>query len=560
MDDSLDGHGLSREQLLAKDEAAAHFSQLDGDSGRDPARPPRAPDSGGACEWRGDAPDPELDDLAHACEKSQQPSRPADTCDWHGDEAEPHKDDLGQICRPDNQAQQPNQHNKPVKEAESVQMPIPNHPKGAVIPENFISSEGSKSHSQKHDPQPVFDTATRNGKQPEHGKRPKNKKGHAGNAAGPSNAAPKESGVADEYPTEDRTHSPWVDSLEQLPPTLLEKVNISVKETLEAAASMLTPSAQEESQSQEPAKKEKIRRSSGLAPASAAPPPPDYYIPRSAKPLADPLIQGEENGSSKKHKRERSRAEKKAQREAQRRARQDKIKEKKETRRGEKERRRKERQWKKAAKKGGELPLQLRQGLRLDPGSKVPYNPKCDICTKAAASAMSSKKMNPRCTTCAKAAEHESTDQYLKSLKINLAELPSLDDLLDAVKKFIDKETRTEEGARSSDQVRSDGELLEHIALHIRDFSTNGGECHLRGHKCNKNGQPGHLTRHGLDGNGDSPPTTDGEQTVSYPSRNSDSPTLPSPPTVDWWVRAMSSKELSYRPNSPPRAVTPFRR
>ncbi|KAI0458636.1 hypothetical protein F5B21DRAFT_528375 [Xylaria acuta] len=520
MDHSFDGHGVSREQLQAKAEAAACAGQLDGDSSHGPAGPHRALRPGDACEWRGDAPDPELDDLAHAHEKNQQPSRP-------------------------------------VEEADSVQMPIPRPPKMAGIPETLLPPASDESPDQNHDPQPAL------GVLPEHEKKPKSKKAHAENAAGPSNAPPRERETANEHRTEGRTHSPWVDSLEQLPATMIGKVNRSVKETLEAAASILAPSSQKELESQEPTVAEKTRRSSGLAPVSAAPPPPDLYVPRLIQSPNGPLTDNEEHRDNKKHKRERSRSEKKAQREAKRRARHEKNKERRERRKEEREMRRKEKEWKKTAKRGGELPLQLRQGLRLAPGLKVPYNSKCDICTKAAASAMSSKKRDPKCTACAKAAEHESTDQYLKSLKINLAELPSLDDLLNIIKKFLEKEKRTEGGAQTSDQAHSDEELLEHIALHIRDFATNGGEYHLRGHKCNKNGQPGHLGRHGLDGNRDSPTTTDGEQTISNASRSSDSPTVSSRPVVDWWVRAMSSKELPstpYCPNSPPRAVTPLRR
>ncbi|TRX99030.1 hypothetical protein FHL15_000372 [Xylaria flabelliformis] len=577
MDHSFDGHGLSREQLLAKAEAAAHARQVDSESSHDLVGPPQASRADKACEWRGDAPDPEIDDLAHACEnnQNQQPSRPVEACDWRGDEPEHHQDDLGQICQPDNQAKQSDQRNEPAEEVDSVQMPIPRSSKVTGIPETrsysphddvsanalvnnlpVLPPASDKTPDQKHGSQPVSGTPARDAKQTEQAKRPKREKAHAGNAtAGPSNPPPKDHGAAKKYPTEGRTHSPWVDSLEQLPATVIEKLNNGVKETLEAAASVLTPIVQND---QKPAEAERTRKSSGLAPISAAPPPPDLYIPRPAQPLEGQIIEDD-----KKHQRERSRSEKKAQREAKRKARQEKIKEKREARRGEKEMRRKERQWKKTAKKGGELPLQLRQGLRFAPDSKVPYNSECDICTKAAASTMSSKKRDPKCTTCAKAAEHESTDQFLKSLKINLAELPSLDDLLSVIKKFLEKEKGTDGGAPTSDQAQLNVELLEHIAQHIRDFATNGGEVHLRGHKCNKNGQPGHLGRHGLDGNRDSPPTTDGEQTVSNPSRNSDSPTTSSPPPVDWWIRAMSSKELpstAYRPSSPPRADTPLRR
>ncbi|KAI0437309.1 hypothetical protein F4803DRAFT_556144 [Xylaria telfairii] len=556
MDHSLDGHGLSREQLQVKAEAAGIAGQLDGDSSQDLTGPPRATEPDDVCEWRGDAPDPELDDLAHACEKNQQQSRPADACDWRGDEPEQHEDELSRTCQPDNHAQDSDQHDEPIEEIESVQMPIPRLPKVVGIPELFLP-DGDKSPGQKRRSPPGSGTTTRDVKQPEHGKRPKPKKAHAGNIASPSKLPPKEHETPKEYPAEGRAHSPWVDSLEQLPAAVLEKVNMGVKETLEAAASILAPSARKDSQSQEPTVMGNIGRSSGLAPVSAAPPPLDLYIPRTAQPPAEPLMDDERNGSNEDHKRESNRSEKKAQREARRKARQDKIKEKKETRKGEKERRRKEKEWKKTAKKGGELPLQIRQGLRSALGSNVPYNPKCIICTKAAASAMSSKKKDPKCTTCAKAAIYESTDQYLKSSKINLVELPSPDDLLNGIKKLLEKEKKGR--GKISDDARLAEELLEHITEHVRDFAANGEDYNVRAHKCNQKGQPGHLGRQGLDGNRDSPTTTDGEQTIS----NSGLSTASSPPMIDWWVRAMSSKELPstpYHRNSPSRTVTPFRR
>ncbi|KAI0387726.1 hypothetical protein F5Y04DRAFT_274578 [Hypomontagnella monticulosa] len=45
-----------------------------------------------ACDWRGDSPEPELDDLAH--HKIHQPRPPDEVCDWQGDPPEPEFDDL----------------------------------------------------------------------------------------------------------------------------------------------------------------------------------------------------------------------------------------------------------------------------------------------------------------------------------------------------------------------------------------------------------------------------------------------------------------------------------
>ncbi|KAI3337928.1 hypothetical protein F4824DRAFT_499707 [Ustulina deusta] len=565
MDYSFDGHGLSREQLRAKAEAAELTGQLDGDaSHRQPAHP-RTPKPDDACDWQGDAPEPELDDLAQACEKNQQPSLHADVCDWRGDEPERHEDDLGQIFQSDNrQAQQSGRVDTPVKQDDAIQMPIPRLPQVAEIPEILLPSTDDQSLSQNHDTKPPVEPPARDGKQSGHGKKPKKKKAHAANTAGPSKTPPRENGGEDESPTGDQTHSPWVDSLDQMPTSVIEKVNLGIKHSLEAARSILTPPAREQSQSPGSAAGEKTRGTTSLAPVSAAPPPSDFFVPSPSRHSTEPPTEiGVYDGNQKKE-RERKRSERKARHEAKRKARQEKNQERKEKRRETKERNRKEKQWQKAAKKGGELPAHLLQGLRIAPDSKVSYHPNCDICKTSTASVVSSKKRDPKCPTCTKAAERESTNQYLKSSKINLTDLPSLDELLDIVRHLTgqdSKDKKPKEEVSASDQGRADEELVQHISQHIRDLVTHGGEADLSGHKCNAKDQPGHSGRHGYDGH-DSPVSTDGGQMISSSSQNSDLSTIPTPPEVDWWVQAISSNESApspYRPLSP-RTVTPLPR
>lgn len=162
---SLDGSGLSREQLQAKAEAeaAAIAGQLDG------GPHPGDPASNSSCEWRGDAPEPELDDLAHPHEQPHQSSRPANACDWRGDEPDPLEDDLGPICQPEDQSRQPNRLDEQGKEANSYQMPIPRLSKVAGIsgtrsyllalncsplPNQLLEfpSANDESTAQNHDP------------------------------------------------------------------------------------------------------------------------------------------------------------------------------------------------------------------------------------------------------------------------------------------------------------------------------------------------------------------------------------------------------------------------
>ncbi|KAI1420976.1 hypothetical protein F5Y12DRAFT_770542 [Xylaria sp. FL1777] len=344
--------------------------------------------------------------------------------------------------------------------------------------------------------------------------------------------------------------------------SVIEKVNLGIKHTLEAASSILTPPAREQSQSPGPAAGKKTRGSTGLAPVSAAPPPSDFYMPGTSSLSIEQLTEDEGRGSNKKKDRERKKSERKARREEKRKVKREKSKEKKENRKQAKERNRKEKEWEKVAKKGGELPAHLLQGLRITSSSKVPYNPNCDICTKSAASITSSKKRDPKCTTCAKAAEREFTNQYLKSSNINLGDISSTEELLDAIRnvlEIISKELKLKGDAQAGDKGRANEELVQHISLHVRDLATHGGPANLRGHKCNAECQPG---RHGLDGNRDSPVSTDRGQIISHSSRNSDTPTRPAtPPEVDWWVQAMS-KESPTSPNRPlsPCAVTPLPR
>ncbi|KAI0401009.1 hypothetical protein F4802DRAFT_609670 [Xylaria palmicola] len=547
MNCSLDGHGLSQAQRQAKAEAAAFAGETDANSPHQRDAHSRPPAQDDTCEWQGDAPDPELDDLAAECDANRQPSRPVDTCDWRGDGPEQQQDDLSPICPPPQQVLQSDRSHEPVKEPDSVQTPTLPPSERAGPPAILVPSADDKDPAQKHDAVPSLDRPARDGKPFELGKRPRKNKPHAGNAAGPSIA-----------PTRDKTHSPWVDSLEQMSATVMEKVNIGVKQTLEAATSRLGPAAHDEPQPKEPAVTGKSRRNSSLAPASAAAPLPEFYVPRPAQTSTDQPEDDDLGVNSKRHQRERSRSEKKARREARRRARQEKTKERRAKRKEEKERHRKEREWKKIARKGKELPPHLRQGLRPAPGLKVPYHPECDICTRAAASAMSSKKRDPSCTTCGMTAERESTNQYLESAKLDLGELPTWEDILNSIKKFLGKEKNSATEPRQGG-AHVDEELAKHIALHVQDFTANGGEPSLRGHKCNKKGRSGHPGRHGLDGNRDSPTTTDRDNSTS----NSDASTAPALSEVDWWVRAVSSTQSPYSPycpDLPPLAITPLPR
>ncbi|KAI3318600.1 hypothetical protein HD806DRAFT_549019 [Xylariaceae sp. AK1471] len=557
MDRSFDGHGLSRPQLQAKAEAAAYTGQLDGDSSNVNAGAvlPGTPRPDDLCDWRGDSPEPELDDLSHACNNKQQPSRP--------------EDDAGESSQSNDQTKQPAQGDELAEEADSFPIPPPRKPTHPAIPENFSPPADGKTSNTRSNPELPIESLVEDGKRSEHGKIFKKKRARAASTAGPSNVPLTENGAENEPPTQDRSHSPWVDSLDQMPGTMQQKVNKGIKQALEAVTSILTPFARTQSHAPEPTVAEETTetsKTSGLAPETAVLPPSDFYIPRPIQnlpALPEQRTDNENSGDDKKQGKNRKKAEKRAKNEARHRARKEKNEEKKKVRREQKERRRKEKEWKKIEKKGGDIPQTLLQGLRITPGTKIPYDPRCDICTKSSVATLSSPKRNPKCTTCAKTAEREATSQYLKSSKINLVDLPSLDDLFDAIKKALGKRKKTTGGTPADYQGQIDEELVKHIALHVQDFASNGGEAALRGHTCNDQGQQGHLGRQGLDGNRDSPTMVDGGQMISSPYKHSSLSGMSTSSEVDWWVQALYSSDPSSTPccpSSPYRAVTPLRR
>ena len=362
-------------------------------------------------------------------------------------------------------------------------------------------------------------------------------------------------------------HSPWVDSLDQMSEVVHERVNKGFQQTVSAITRILTPpghqQSDEKSPAQEPAAADEAIRGSGLAPESAAHPPSDFYVQRSTRAPPGQLTDEEDSKSSKAKEKARRRADKKAQHEARRQAKKDRQRAKKEKRREHKERTRKEREWKKVEKQGGDLPVAIVQGLRISPDTKIPYNPRCEVCSKSAVAAISSSKWNPKCTLCGKAAQREATRDYMKSSKIQLGNVASLEDLINMTSTSVRRKKTTGDNVAGF-QEDIDNELAKHMALHIQDYVSNGGEAALRVHTCNDKGQPGHLARQGLDGNRDSPTMVDGSQVIQCPLADQGIPSTSTTSEVDWWVRAVASSNSStthHRSGSPhPTAVAPLRR
>lgn len=97
----LDGLSLSRPQVQAKAEAqdAAYAGQLDGDSSHDRGQRNATPRPIDTCDWKGDPPEDEDDDLSHACNTKQQPFRPVDASDKRDKRPERHGYDYGKDDR-----------------------------------------------------------------------------------------------------------------------------------------------------------------------------------------------------------------------------------------------------------------------------------------------------------------------------------------------------------------------------------------------------------------------------------------------------------------------------
>lgn len=108
-----DGDSDPHKPTGSKAPESGDVSQLGGDS--DPHKPTSSkthkPEN--SCDWKGDAPDPELDDLAHPPAAHDPSSHPADARDQGGDEPEQQQDDpgqVGQVGQPNSQDKQPDEH------------------------------------------------------------------------------------------------------------------------------------------------------------------------------------------------------------------------------------------------------------------------------------------------------------------------------------------------------------------------------------------------------------------------------------------------------------------
>ncbi|KAH9891464.1 hypothetical protein F4778DRAFT_336036 [Xylariomycetidae sp. FL2044] len=98
---SLDGNSMSQAQHQAKIEAVEEAGwQRDGPSDATAREEAKRSTSAPACDWRGDSPEPELDDLAHPSDDAGKPVQPDEVCDWSGDEPEAEHDALDDIHLP----------------------------------------------------------------------------------------------------------------------------------------------------------------------------------------------------------------------------------------------------------------------------------------------------------------------------------------------------------------------------------------------------------------------------------------------------------------------------
>ncbi|KAJ3574697.1 hypothetical protein NPX13_g4289 [Xylaria arbuscula] len=512
----FDGNGLSREQLQAKAEAAEMTGQFDGDSSnreKAPSKPPKASE-GDSCDWRGDAPSPELDDLAHSHDtKNKRAPAPVDACDWRGDKPESQEDDLDQKCKVEKQAKTSGRHDQPVEQADDIQMPIPRLPKVDELPEMLRRSEDNENLAQKPETKQSVEPPARNKGKSERAKRPKKLKAPAEAIGEQSSKSAEGKEDENESPSRDKTYSPWIESLNQMPPSVIEKVESGIKHTIEGAISILTPRAEEKQQSPEPIGEERVKGTTALAPESAAPLPAEMLVPSPTLPPIEELPQ--DDRLSKKQERERKRAERRARHEAKRNARRQKKEERKEQRRAAKKKKLDEKKSKKAAKRG-ELPIFLIQGLR--PG-KTPHHPDCEICKKPAVSEANNRKENSECPACDIKAERQSTQEFLKTANVDLGNLPFVDDgdailalLRDILRIYRPVGTMSSDVAKEGGKNDVDEDLVKHMCLHVRSFIIGRRKTDVPGHKCNSKCQHSGVGRHGLDGIRDSPPSSDGGQ------------------------------------------------
>ncbi|KAI1416763.1 hypothetical protein F5Y13DRAFT_204140 [Hypoxylon sp. FL1857] len=511
----------------------------------------READAGAAedCSWRGDSPEPELDDLAYDHETH---GLPGEVCSWHGDSPEPELDDLAHDIE-DKQSPKLSPKSRATSDTGPHRVQITPRPLGSP-PKPEIPNLKNRKKTSKKSP-----------REKDSGYRDQNQDVSSGEK-------PRKN------PQDDNQPPPGEEKGEQRPGNTEESLQEKVSQGIHQAFSVIQNAMK--SSNPQPDFDQLRNLGSGedrkqSTKENDIPPEPVGlpHIPTIVEPRVARKTKAKED--KEKAKREKEEA-KKAEKEKKAKEKEDKKRLKKEKEEAKKEQRRKSKEKKGKGKETASPPPELPAGANIGAASESHAHPGCRIC------------QNP---------EDEGTRNFMKELLESAQDLPSFNDLANAARKFIGmKDTAEGQSTEQSQQshVWDEDELIEHIAAHIDkhihqhfDLDSLRGEFPAAGkalpHKADSkstqekgsaiprkqaesrdNNGP---TSHGLDGNGDWPvtnlrghilrslePTSTPEVALTQPPSRAYSPCrAPTSRSVSPWCEQLGFKIDNPVPSFPKR-------
>ncbi|OTA59083.1 hypothetical protein K449DRAFT_436039 [Hypoxylon sp. EC38] len=368
------------------------------------------------CSWRGDSPEPELDDLVHD-EETHGLRLPNEVCSWHGDPPEPELDDLTHDSR---NKQSPKLSPKSRAASDTGPQLVDIEPK---LLANTSKLESSKEHKKNSKPPKVEDSAHKNQKNDVH-----------------SGKKARKTPQADNQPPSSEEREEQL--LEDIKENLQEQLSQEVHQAFNAFQNIIK-SSNPQPASDQPGNTESSKGRKSPPKEKDVPPEPTRHPP-------NPTIDEPQPAKGKKSKEDKERAKR----------------EKEEVKKAQKERKANEKEEKKRIKREKEEAKKERS--RKSKEKKKGKEKEADSLAGPSASAVESHS-HPGCHICQNP-EDESTLDFIRELLESAQDLPSFNDLVNAAKKFLGvKETAESQPPQRANETPcwNEEELVEHIAAHI---------------------------------------------------------------------------------------------
>ncbi|OTA93480.1 hypothetical protein M434DRAFT_30989 [Hypoxylon sp. CO27-5] len=386
------------------------------------------------CNWRGDSPEPELDDIVHD-EEIHGPRLPNEVCSWHGDPPEPELDDLAHDSR---NKQSPRL--SPKSRAASDTGPQLVHTELKLLA-NPSKPESSKEHKKNSKSPKVKDSAHKNQKNDVHSGKKARKTPQAGWFGSeiiydiPGSLTLN---LSDNQLLSSEERGEQI--LEDLKENLQEQLSQGFHQAFNAFENIIK-SSNPQPASDRPGNMEPSKGQKPPTKEEDIPPEPTRHPPI-------PTIDEPRPAKGKKSKEDKERAKR----------------EKEEAKRAEKERKANEKEEKKRIKREKE---EAKKG-RSRKSKEKKKEKGTDSLAGPSAGAVGSHA-HPGCQICQNP-EDENTLNFMRELLESAQDLPSFNDLVNAAKKFLGaKETAESLPLQEANEVASwnEEELIEHIAAHI---------------------------------------------------------------------------------------------